>query len=60
MGGWKVWAAALGLAATGLGMVISGLLAEVIDAEKIKEGVLMIIAAVGMIGIGHKIEKVKQ
>lgn len=48
MGGWKTWAAAVGLAAIGICEIAEG------DLET---GAGRIAMALGLIGIGHKIEK---
>lgn len=50
MGGWKTWIAAIALAALGVVDVVNG------DLET---GVAKISAALGMVGLGHKIEKNK-
>ena len=48
MGGWKTWVAAAATAALGILDVIDG---------RPETGVQKIVAAVALIGIGHKIEK---
>ena len=60
MHGWKTWVAAIGMIATGVSVLISGVLAEGVDAEKVKEGIMIIFAGLAMVGIGHKIEKNKE
>jgi ABC-type uncharacterized transport system permease subunit len=61
MGGWKTWLATIGAIITGLGLIISGLLSDLIDGNKIWEGILVILAAFGIgLGLGHKIEKIKK
>lgn len=57
MGGWKTWVAAIGLMLTGLGMIAAGVAADPLNPDQIWEGILLILAGLGMIGIGHKIEK---
>lgn len=56
MKGWKTWAAALALILPGAGMILGGL-ANDFDLAAIKEGAILIGGGLGMIGIGHKIEK---
>ena len=48
MGGWKTWASALGLFAIGVFEIIEG---------NTESGAGRIVLAVGLIGLGHKIEK---
>ena len=59
MTGWKTWASAIGAIATGIGVVISGVMSDPIDPNKIYEGVLIIMGGLALVGIGHKIEKSK-
>ncbi len=55
MGGWKTWAAAIGMWLTGLGLLISGYVNS--DAARITEGITTILAGLALVGIGHKLEK---
>ena len=48
MGGWKTWAAAAGLFAIGVFEIIEG---------NTESGAGRVVLAVGLIGLGHKIEK---
>ena len=48
MGGWKTWVAALGTAALGVVEIANG------DAES---GITKLVAAVGLVGIGNKLDK---
>ena len=48
MGGWKTWVAAIATAALGI--------LDVIDGNP-ETGVQKIVAAIALVGIGHKIEK---
>ena len=57
MRGWKTWAAAVGAFATGVSMVASGLTADVMDVNQIWAGILTCAGALGLVGIGHKLEK---
>ena len=56
MKGWKTWAAAAGGFATGLSMIAAAILSD-FDPAGIKEGLLICSGALGLIGVGHKIEK---
>jgi len=57
MAGWKTWLAAIGMIATGVGLVIGGFLADPQNWEMVQNGITMILAGLALIGIGHKIEK---
>ena len=57
MKGWKTWAAAIGGFATGISLVATGLVAEPLDPGQIYQGIMTIIGALAIVGIGHKIEK---
>lgn len=57
MGGWKTWVAAIGMILTGLGLIIAGMVSDPIEGDKIKQGLTLLFAGLGMIGLGHKIEK---
>lgn len=57
MGGWKTWAAAIGMILAGAGLITTGSLADPVDVDKILEGAQMILAGLALIGIGHKLEK---
>lgn len=48
MTGWKTWVAAIALAALGVIDIVNG------DAD---QGMTKLISALGIVGIGHKIEK---
>ena len=59
MKGWKTWVAAIGTILTGLGMIASALSREGgFSFENIQAGVLTVVAGFGMIGLGHKLDKV--
>lgn len=57
MSGWKTWAAGLGAVLGGAALVLKGVAGDSFDFESIKQGVAAIIAGLGIIGIGHKVEK---
>lgn len=57
MRGWKTWAAGLGGIFSGLSMVAFALSAEPVEGMAITDGITLIIGGLGIIGIGHKIEK---
>jgi hypothetical protein len=59
MKGWKTWAASIGGAATGLGLVVSGLLSKPWNVDQIAAGLMAISGAGIGVGIGHKVEKAK-
>lgn len=55
MTGWKTWAGGAGMILSGLAMVATAVSQGTLDG--IQEGVALIGAGLGTIGIGHKIEK---
>lgn len=60
--GWKTLAAGLSSIATGLGLLINGAMgcfdpAVGCNGENLTEGITLISLGLGMIGIGHKVEK---
>ena len=57
MKGWKTWASAVGAFCTGVTMIADGLTSDPIDANKIYQGIMMCVGALGIVGIGHKIDK---
>ena len=57
MKGWKTWAGGGALILSGIATVIQGAISDPVDLEKIKAGLMMIGSGLGIIGIGHKIEK---
>jgi len=59
MTGWKTWVAAIGLIASGVGMIATGFVADPMDFELIVAGWGSIMAGLALVGIGHKIEKTK-
>lgn len=50
MHGWKTWAAVIGTALLGIVDIVNG---------QVETGITKIVAALALLGIGHKIEKVK-
>ena len=59
MTGWKTWTAAIGLIASGVGMILTGFASDPINFELIAAGWGSIMAGLALVGIGHKIEKGK-
>jgi len=57
MHGWKTWASGIGTMLTGLGMIGTGLAADPMSFEAIVAGLAMFWAGLGILGIGHKVEK---
>lgn len=57
--GWKTLVSVIGIVAGGLVQVCNGLLAEVIDANAVYQGLLIILGAFGIYGVAHKVEKNK-
>ena len=57
MSGWKTWLSVIGGICGGIILIIKGLLAVPMDFMSIGEGVLVILAAFGIGGIGHKIDR---
>ena len=56
MGGWKTWVAAIASIAGGVGLILKDVAAGTFD--NFAEGWGLIVAGLGMIGIGNKIEKI--
>lgn len=59
MSGWKTWAATIVAVCAGVTRVCQSLLAEPFDANAFYEGLIALAGALGLVGIGHKIEKNK-
>ena len=57
MGGYKTWVAAITSACAGSVQVGNALLADPFDANALYQGCLALALALGLVGIGHKIEK---
>ena len=57
MSGWKTYLAGIGGILTGLGMIGAGLQAKPYDFDQIQNGAMAVFASLGVLGIGHKIEK---
>ena len=59
MRGWKTWVAAIGTILTGLGMIASGLSKDGgFSFENVQAGILTVTGGLGMIGLGHKMDKI--
>ena len=54
MKGWKTWLSGLGVIATGIGLIVEQIVNETYNFA---EGVVVVSGGLGIIGIGHKIEK---
>jgi len=59
MHGWKTWVAAIGAMATGISMIAAGIAGDAVNPEQIWTGILTFVGGLAMVGIGHKIEKIK-
>ena len=61
MQGWKTWAGAAALFISGVGQILSSIDWETwtVDGDGINAGIIQIGMALGLVGIGHKIEKNK-
>jgi sulfite exporter TauE/SafE len=57
MKGWKTWAAAIGMILGGLGQIVGEVSNDSWSFESVQAGYAMIMAGLGLIGIGHKVEK---
>lgn len=57
MKGWKTWIAVLVAFMSALVLIGQGFIADPMDWELIKQGITALIAAFGMLGLGHKLEK---
>lgn len=64
MKGYKTWIASVGSMAAGIAMIADGLSTSDtpmgIDPNKIYQGIMMILAGLALVGIGHKIEKASE
>ena len=60
MGGWKTWVAGIGTILTGLGMIAAAATKEGgFSFEAAQGGVQTVLAGLAVIGIGHKIDRIK-
>jgi len=57
MTGWKTKAGSLGIFLTGVVMIIEGVVADVVNPDKMYQGVMVCFGALTALGIGHKVEK---
>ena len=57
MSGWKTWAAGIGAIAGGVALVLKGVAGDSLDFQSIKEGIAAVIAGLGIIGVGHKVDR---
>lgn len=60
MSGWKTWVAGIGTVLTGLGMIGAALTKEGGFAfADLQNGMQTVLAGVAVLGIGHKIDRIK-
>jgi hypothetical protein len=57
MTGWKTWASGIVTFCTGIAMIGEGILSDPVDPNMIYAGFLTCGGALGIVGMGHKIEK---
>ena len=57
MTGWKTWAAGIGSIASGVAMILNAVAQDGFSFDALKEGIGLITFGLGLIGIGHKVEK---
>ena len=57
MTGWKTWAAGLASILGGVAAILTVISSGDFNFEAIQGGIAMIALGLGMIGIGHKVEK---
>lgn len=55
MGGWKTWAAGVGMIMLGVGQCVMALSGEA--NSDLQGGIATVMAGLAILGIGHKIEK---
>ena len=58
MGGWKTWAAGGASILTGVAMIAKDLAEGTLSMDHIQSAIAFISGGLGLIGIGHKIERV--
>ena len=58
MNGWKTYVAGAGAIATGLGIILAGVVAG-FDVTQIVEGAIVLLGGLAAVGLGHKAEKIK-
>jgi hypothetical protein len=59
MSGWKTWVSAIGGFATGIGLIVSGVMSDPLAVDTIAQGLVVICGSGAVVGIGHKVEKQK-
>lgn len=57
MTGWKTWASGIGMILTGVAMLVKSLADGALTMDVITQAATMITGGLGVIGIGHKLEK---
>ena len=58
MNGWKTYVAGAGAIATGLGIILAGVVAG-FNGPQIVEGAIVLLGGLAALGLGHKAEKIK-
>ena len=57
MSGWKSWAAGLGSIASGVALILNAVAADGFSFDALQEGIALLVAGFGILGIAHKVEK---
>ena len=57
MSGIKTWIAGIGGIAAGVALILNGIAADGFSFDALKEGIGLIVGGLGLIGLGHKVEK---
>jgi hypothetical protein len=57
MGGWKTKLAGVGGILSGLAMVVASIVNSPFDFNNLWQGVLVIVGGLGLLGVGHKLQK---
>jgi hypothetical protein len=57
MTGWKTKAGGIGAILGGAALIITGVIGDKFDFELVKQGVAGIVGGLGLLGIGHKLDK---
>ena len=57
MSGWKTWAAGIGMILGGAALIVKQIADGTFSFASMGEGFTMIMGGLGLLGIGHKVEK---